>query len=158
MNMTSCRTLRIRCSAFSLVEALLTIGIMSILTGLVITAVSNASRDASRMVARQQQNAVQSAVSAWVTSQLRDENPTSQTRGQIRSLESIRTIYNAYATSLARLNVISKYLDDATASHLISSTTNSDKIKSDALFNARQYLSLGTWTTGGYPKVELSSE
>lgn len=156
--MTSQRIHRKTRSAFSLVEALLTIGIMSILTGLVITAVSNASRDASRMVAKQQQSAVQAAANAWMSSQMRDENPASVTRGQVRSLEAIRTIYNSYSTSLARLNVISRYLDDATASHLISSTTNSDKIKSDALSNARQYLSLGTWTSGGYPKVDLVSE
>ena len=156
--MTTHRPLRRSSAAFSLVEALLTIGIMSILTGLVITAVSNASRDASRMIARQQQGAVQSAALAWVSSQMRDEGPTSPTRGQLRSLESIRTIYNAYATPLARLNVIGKYLDDTTSNHLITSTTNSEKIKSDALSNAKQYLSLGTWTSGGYPKVDLVSE
>lgn len=156
--MTFRRTSRSTCSAFSLVEALLTIGIMSILTGLVITAVSNASRDASRMISRQQQSAVQSAANAWVAGQMRDDNPGSMTRGQIRSLESVRAIYNSYPTSLAKLNVIGRYLDDSTSSHLISSTTNSDKIKSDALFNARQYLSLSSWTAGSYPKVDLSSE
>ena len=156
--MTTAPLHRRTCAAFSLVEALLTIGIMSILTGLVITAVSNASRDASRMVARQQQGAVQSAVMAWVRSQSRDDNAASATRGQVRSLEAIRTIYNSYSTSLARLNVISKYLDDSTANHLITSTTNSDKIKSDALINARQYLSLATWGSGSYPKVDLISE
>lgn len=152
------RSSRSACAAFSLVEALLTIGIMSILTGLVITAVSNATKDASRMVSRQQQTAVQNAANAWVSSQMRDESAASLTRGQIRSIETIRGIYNGNSTALARLNLISKYLDDSTANHLISSTTNSDKIKSDALNNARQYLSLGTWASGGAPKVELVSE
>jgi type II secretory pathway pseudopilin PulG len=147
-------------NAFSMIEMLLAIGIMSIMTSLVVMAVTNASRDASRMVARQQQAAVQNAVSAWVVANGRfPDNYTDVTlRGKLRSQEGIRATYNAYSTSLAKFNVISAYLDETTATHIISSTTNSNKLKSDALSTAKQYLSLPDWSAGSYPKVDLTSE
>ena len=138
---------------FSLVEALLTIAIMSVLSSLVVGVVSNASKDASRMMARQQQGAVQSAVSAWIASQMRDSST-----GQVKSLESIRGDYNSRSTSLARLNLAAPFLDDTTANHFTSTTTNSANIKSDALNIANQHLELPAWDSGGYAKVNLVSD
>ncbi|MDB6075857.1 MAG: prepilin-type cleavage/methylation protein [Verrucomicrobiaceae bacterium] len=140
-------------SGFSLVEALLTIAIMGILSSLVVGVVSNASKDASRMMARQQQGAVQSAVDAWVSSQMRDTST-----GQVRSLESIRGDYNSRSTSLARLNLAVAFLDDATANHFTSTTTNSANIKSEAMNTANQHLELPTWDASSYPKVNLVND
>ena len=147
-------------AGFSMVEMLLTIGIMSLITSLVVVAISNASRDASRMVARQQQAAVMNAVNAWVNSSSRypDDYSDVTLRGKMRSQQTIRSTYNSYPTSLARFNVISTYLDESTANHIITSTTNSNKLKSDALSTAKQYLSLPDWAAGSYPKVDLVSE
>ena len=147
-------------AGFSMVEMLLTIGIMSLITSLVVVAISNASRDASRMVARQQQAAVMNAVNAWVNSSGRypDEYSDVTLRGKMRSQETIRGTYNSYPTSLARFNVIATYLDEATSSHIISSTTNSGRLKSEALSTAKQYLTLPDWASGSYPKVDLVSE
>lgn len=147
-------------AAFSMIELLLTIAIMSILTGLVVTTVSNASRDASRMVARQQQAEVQNAVNAWVVGNGRfpDNWADVTLRGKMRSQETMRALYNSYTTPLAKFNVIASYLDDSTSAHIISTTTNSNKLKSDALNNAKQYLSLPDWASGSYPKVDLISE
>ena len=151
---------RISRAGFSMVEMLLTIGIMSLITSLVVVAISNASRDASRMVARQQQAAVMNAVNAWVNASSRypDDYADTSLRGKMRSQETIRGTYNSYPTSLAKFNVIATYLEDSTANHIITTTTNSNKLKSDALSTAKQYLSLPDWVAGSYPKVDLVSE
>ena len=135
---------------FSLVEALLTIAIMGVLTSLVVSVVSTATQDASRMVARQQQAAVQSAVQAWASSQTRDPGT-----GQIVSQESIRADYNSRSTSLARLNLVAGYLDNVTANHFLTTTTNSSAIESDALNTASQHLELPNWDQSSYPQVNL---
>lgn len=142
-----------RSSGFTLTEALLTMAIIGIISSIVVSAMSNAAKDASRMVARQQQTQVQNAVNAWISGQTRD-----LTTGQVRSLESIRSDYNSRSTSLARFNLVSGYLDESTAEHFTDTTTNSDRVKSEAMINARQYLTLGTWVSGSYPKVELTNE
>ncbi len=142
-----------RQAGFSLVEALLTIAIMGVLSSLVVSLVSNATQDASRMLARQQQVAVQSAVNAWVTSQMRDA-----TTGQTVSQEAIRSNYNSRSTSLARLNLVAGYLDNITANHFTSTTTNSSYIKSDALNVASLHLELPNWDPGSYPQVNLVSD
>jgi prepilin-type N-terminal cleavage/methylation domain-containing protein len=142
-----------RSSGFTLTEALLTMAIIGIISSIVVSAMSSAAKDASRMVARQQQAQVQNAVNAWISGQTRD-----LATGQVRSLESIRGDYNSRGTSLARFNLISGYLDESTADHFTDTTTNSDRVKSEAMINARQYLTLGTWVSGSYPKVELTYE
>jgi prepilin-type N-terminal cleavage/methylation domain-containing protein len=142
-----------RSSGFTLTEALLTMAIIGIISSIVVSAMSSAAKDACRMLARQQQAQVQNAVNAWISGQTRDT-----TTGQVRSLESIRSDYNSRGTSLARFNLISGYLDESTAEHFTDTTTNSDRVKSEAMVNARQYLTLGTWVSGSYPKVELIYE
>ena len=148
---------RTKCSGFSLVELLLTIAIMSILTGLLVTAVSNASRDASRVIAKQQASEVQSAVNAWVGS---GANARDATTGQLKSIESVRGAYNAASTTSARFNLIKSFLDDSIADHFLTYTTNTDKLQSEALVNSKQYLKLEDWAAGGasYHKVALYSE
>ena len=145
---------------FSMVEMLMTIGIMSIITSLVVISVTNASRDASRVIARQQQAAVQSAVNAWVVGNGRypDNYSDVSLRGKMRSQETLRSTYNAYSTSLAKFNQVATYLDEATANHIISTTTNSDQLKSDALSMVHQYLTMPDWAAGSYPKVNLVTE
>ena len=142
-------------SGFSLVEALLTIAIMGILTGLVVSAVSNASRDASRAIAKQQASAVQNAVNSWVASSTNTRDPST---GQLLSVESARSTYNAASTSSARFNLIKTYLDDGTADHFLTNTANTGKLQSEALINAGQYLTLDTWAASGYPKVSIVNE
>lgn len=150
---------------FSFVEAIFTIAIIGIMSSLVVAAISNASRDANRVMARQQQAALQSALTAWVMSQTRVGSTA-----QVRSLESVRTIYNALSTSTARFNLLvpnasspdpairAGFLDQTTADHFLSYTTNTDRLKSAALDNAKQYLSLPTWQTGDFPRVDLITE
>lgn len=150
---------------FSFVEAIFTIAIIGIMSSLVVSAISNASRDAHRVMARQQQAAVQSALTAWVMSQSRVGSTA-----QVRGLEDIRNSYNALGTTSARFNLLVPnpsspdpsvrvgFLDPTTADHFLDYTTGTDQLKTGALENAKQYLSLPTWQSGDFPRVELVNE
>ncbi len=152
-------------NGFSFVEAIFTIAIIGIMSSLVVAAISNASRDAHRVMGRQQQAAVQSALTAWVMAQNRVGNTA-----QLRSLESVRISYNALGTTSARFNLLvpnatsadpnlrAGFLDQTTADHFLDYTTGTDKLKTAALDNAKQYLSLPTWQSGDFPRVDLVNE
>lgn len=154
-----------RRNGFSFVEAIFTIAIIGIMSSLVVAAISNASRDAHRVMARQQQTAVQSALTAWVMAQTRVG-----TTAQVRSLESVRTTYNSLGTTSARFNLLvplpsspdpnlrAGFLDQTTADHFLDYTSSTDKLQSAALENAKQYLSLPTWQSGDFPRVDLVNE
>lgn len=154
-----------RRNGFSFVEAIFTIAIIGIMSSLVVAAISNASRDAHRVMARQQQASVQSALTAWVLSQTRVGSTA-----QFRSLENVRTTYNALNTTSARFNLLipnpaspdpnlrAGFLDQTTADHFLDYTTGTDKLKTTALDNAKQYLSLPTWQSGDFPRVDLVNE
>jgi type II secretory pathway pseudopilin PulG len=162
MNMTIYTRRR---NGFSFVEAIFTIAIIGIMSSLVVAAISNASRDAHRVMARQQQASVQSALTAWVMSQTRVGSTA-----QVRSLESVRTTYNALGTTSARFNLLipnptspdpnlrAGFLDQTTADHFLDYTTGTDRMKTGALDNAKQYLSLPTWQSGDFPRVDLINE
>ena len=134
-------------------EMIMTVAIIGLLSGLVVNSISNVNVDASRMIARQQQTVLQSAVQSWAASQTRDP-----LTGQIQSMEAIRADYNSRGHSKARLSLISEFLDDATFNHLDSSTTNTAKIKSDALSKIKMHLTLDTWGASSYPKVLMAAD
>lgn len=151
---------------FSFIEAIFTIAIIGIMSTLVVSAISNASRDAHRVMSRQQQATIQSALTAWVMAQGRVGSTA-----QVRSLENVRTAYNALSTTSARFNLLipnpsspdpnlrAGFIDQTTADHILEySSGNSDKLKSAALENAKQYLSLPTWQSGDFPRVDLVNE
>lgn len=156
---------RNRRNGFSFVEAIFTIAIIGIMSSLVVAAISNASRDAHRVMARQQQAAVSSALTAWVMAQTRVGSTA-----QVRSLESVRTTYNALPTTSARFNLLvpnasspdpnlrAGFMDQTTADHFLDYTTSTDRLKTAAMDNAKQYLSLPTWQSGDFPRVELVNE
>ena len=150
---------------FSFVEAIFTIAIIGIMSSLVVSAISNASRDAHRVMGRQQQAAVQSALTAWVMAQTRVGSTA-----QVRGLESVRTTYNALGTTSARFNLLvpnssspdpnlrAGFLDQTTADHFLDYTTGTDRLKTSALDSAKQYLTLPTWQSGDFPRVDLVNE
>lgn len=154
-----------RRAGFSFVEAIFTIAIIGIMSSLVVAAISNASRDAHSVMARQQQASVQNALTAWVMAQTRVGSTA-----QVRSLESVRTTYNTLGTSLARFNLLvpnpssadvnarAGFIDPVTSAHFLDYTTNSDRLLTSALENSRQYLTLPTWQSGDFPRVELNNE
>lgn len=151
---------------FSFIEAIFTIAIIGIMASLVVSAISNASRDAHRVIARQQQGVVQEALTSWVMAQTRVG-----ATAQIRSLDNVRTNYNLLGTSSARFNLLvpnpassdpnarAGYIDQITADHILDYTgASTDKLKTAALENSKQYLTLGTWQSGDFPRVDLVVE
>ncbi|MFZ4763520.1 MAG: type II secretion system protein, partial [Roseimicrobium sp.] len=102
-----------RASGFTLIEALMTVAILGIMAAVLVSAFSNTSTDTNRMVARQQQAAIQAALNSWVNGESNRANVINATTGtaKLRTIEEIRTTYNAVVTSSARLALISGYLD-----------------------------------------------
>ena len=169
--------------AFSLVELLLVLGIISIMASIVINSFSNAAQDSRNVIARQQQATLQSAVNNWVASQIGGyENPDPNNPGFViqRSVKYVKNKYNFadnYWTDspssprksrsdlgrIGRLELISKYLDQDTYNHFLnySSGQNSDFIMSQAMNKTGQYLILPNWGESdkgysvSYPKVNL---
>lgn len=154
-----------RRSGFSFVEAIFTIAIIGIMASLVVAAISNVSTDAHRVMARQQQASLQNALTAWVMAQTRVGSTA-----QVRSLETIRTSYNAQGTSRARFLLLvpnptsadpsarAGFLDQTTADHFAEYTTSSEKLLTSALDHSGQYLTLPTWQSGDFPRVEMVNE
>jgi prepilin-type N-terminal cleavage/methylation domain-containing protein len=145
-------------AGFTLIEALMTIAILGVMAAIVVSAFSNAGTDAARIIARQQQAAVQGAVNAWVNSDGNRTDVINATTGtgKIHTIAEIQTTYNGCANALARLNLISAYLDSTTATYLTTSTTNAAKISSDSLVKSKQYIDMPAWVTGSYPQVTLN--
>lgn len=146
-------------AGFTLTETIITIAIVGVMASLIVSAVSNGSRDAQRIVARQQQASIQNAINSWVMSQTRVGNTS-----QIRSISEIRNTYNSQTTALGKLQTFlappsgNGFLDKTTADHFAEFTTNTDRLKSSALDMARQHLALPTWTVGGFPRVDLLND
>lgn len=138
----------------------MTIAILGIMAAVLVSAFSSAATDASRMISRQQQAALQGAVNAWVNGESNRVNVLNATTGtaKLRTVEEIRTDYNSRLTSLARLNLVASYLDETTQNHFFNATTNSGKIKSEALSATKQYISLPDWAANSYPQVQLIAE
>ena len=133
--------------AFSLVELLVTIVILSVLASMVVTAVSNASVDSSRVVARQQQASVQQALSAWVLAE-------SSTPG--KSLTSVRSELTSAGNNKERFDLIATYLDPETRAEFDENTTNTARLQSKALARAGQYLYITV--QDGYPTVAMGTD
>ena len=135
---------------FTLIELLLVIAIIGILSTLIITTVSNASQDARTVVARQQQITLQDALNAWVAA---NSSGRLDSTSPPNTLQTARTAYSAASTGLAKLALLSNYLDPSTYNHLIQYSTNNNLIKSDAMNKIGVHLEFtNTWTTN-YPIV-----
>lgn len=155
-------------AGFSFTEAIFTIAIIGIMSSIVMTAMSNLSKDANRILVRQQQAAINSALNGWVMSQLRVTSGTNA--GQMRGIDSVRTDYNAQATTKARFYLLvpdanlsnpderAGFLDQATADHFLEFSVSSDRLKSQALNNLKQHFTLPAWQQGEAPEVLLEND
>ena len=169
--------------AFSLVELLLVLAIISIMAALVINSFSNAAQDSRNVMARQQQATLQSAINNWISGQVggyEAPDPNNPSRRYQRTVGYVRNKYNFasnYWTDtpsnpretrsnsgvVGRLELIKDYLDDDTYRHLVDSSPASDfsRIQSRAMVKTGQYIELSAWSPPGegkrspYPKVDL---
>jgi len=143
---------------FSLIEAIFTIAIIGIMSTIVVSAISNASRDANRVVSRQQQATVQSALQSWVLGNMRFVGGAND--GMLRSIEDLRTTYNGTATTAARFQLIAPpvgegYLDPNTRDHFALHSVNSNRLETAALKAAKQHITLPNWQSGEFPRALL---
>jgi prepilin-type N-terminal cleavage/methylation domain-containing protein len=156
-----------RSNAFSLIELLMVLTIISIMAALIINAFTNASQDSRDVIARQQQAVLKSAL----------DNMMSQFMvGGATGLEGSKTVTEARKyytfvngasgtkrTMKQRLALIEAYLDDDTYAHFLETSTDT-KITSAAMVKTNQYIEFEEWVPGTkanrntYPKVKLSSE
>ncbi len=134
-----------RGEAFSLIELLIVISIISIIASLVIAAFSNAAQDTRDVLARQQQVVVQAAVNGWVAME----------SSGTKSLSVARSTYNATTNGLNRLALVSSYLDEATYDYFTANTTNANQLQSEVMVKTSTYLTMPDWEANSYPKVEL---
>ncbi len=137
--------------AFTLIEMLLVIAIISILAGLVISNISNAAQDSREIVSRQQLAVVQEAVNHWVN---REIGRVTVAGGAGASVTQVMNTYNAASTVGARYSLFQNYLDDATRENFTADNTTG-KLSSQAMRDTSHYLTLPTWATGSYPKVQF---
>jgi prepilin-type N-terminal cleavage/methylation domain-containing protein len=131
-----------KAEGFTLIELLLVIAIIGILSTLIITTVSNATRDTRNVVARQQQITVQDALNAWVAASTSGTN----------SLQSARAAYSGASTAMAKLALLNTYLHPETYSHF-TNYSSSTQIKSEAMTKVGVHLEFSSWGTTNYPIV-----
>lgn len=152
-------------SGFTMIEAVLTIAIIGIMASLVVTAITNASKDAYRVIGRQQQQAVQNALNAWVMGSMRVGDTA-----QVQGIDDLRDYYNGLGATSARFQLLipnpsassvrerAGYLDDATAEHFQAYTVNTSALKTAALEATKQHLELPDWGAGEFPKVQMVND
>ncbi len=72
-----------------------------------------------------------------------------------KSLSSAQSDYNDATTGLAKLNLFSSYLSDATAGHLDPHPGVADAYRTAEMEKTGKYVTFSAWVAGSYPKVEL---
>lgn len=142
--------------AFTLVEMLIVIAIISILAAMAISSFSNAAQDSREVLVRQQLAVFQEAANSWAARQIGKVTTSGQ---PATTISSVRTTYNATANATARLDLFDEYLDEATrtqsSTSVVVNNTNG-RITTDAMRQSGYYLTLPDWDAGSFPKVRLS--
>jgi prepilin-type N-terminal cleavage/methylation domain-containing protein len=157
--------------AFTLVELLLVVAIISILAAMVISHFADAAQGARNVVAQQQLASWQNALNNWVNSRVGKIDTTIEASGAEVSLNTLTGYYNNLTRRQRFVLLCGKdlngtagattgYLEPMTADHFISAITssganNTSKIIYTALQQTNQWLELPAWTVDSYPVVEL---
>jgi prepilin-type N-terminal cleavage/methylation domain-containing protein len=139
-------------NAFTLVEMLIVIAIISVLAAMAISSFSNAAQDSREVVVRQQLAVVQQAANNWAARQI---GKVTTSGGKPTTIEDVRTAYNTPTTAAARLLLFQGYLDEPTNATLTADNATG-RITTDAMRQTGYYLTLPTWAAGSYPKVQIN--
>lgn len=139
-------------NAFTLIEMLIVIAIISILAAMAISSFSNGAQDSREVLVRQQLATVQEAVNNWAARQI---GRVTSNGGNPLTIEQVRTSYNATTTASARLLLFQGYLDDSTRVG-ISVNNGNGRLTTNAMLQTGYFLTLPTWDIGSYPKVQIN--
>ena len=138
-------------NAFTLIEMLIVIAIISILAAMAISSFSNAAQDSREVLVRQQLATVQEAVNNWASRQIGKVNTIG---GNPTTIEQVRVFYNAQTPASTRFQVFTGYLDVSTFESItVNSTTG--RLTTDAMRQTGYYLTLPDWGPTSYPKVQI---
>lgn len=144
--------------AFTLIEMLIVIAIISILAAMAISSFANAAQDSREVLVRQQLATVQEAVNNWATRQI---GKVTATDGKPQTVEQARTAYNAPTTAAARWALFAPYLEESSQSSFTAASNG--RITTDAMLQTGYYLTLPAWdpkdsTTSDskFPRVKLN--
>lgn len=144
-------------NAFTLIEMLIVIAIISILAAMAISSFANAAQDSREVLVRQQLATVQEAVNNWTTRQI---GKVTTANGLPQTVEQARAVYNAPTTITGRWALFASYLEESSQS---SFTASNGRITTDAMRQTGYYLTLPAWdpkdsTTSDskFPRVKLN--
>jgi prepilin-type N-terminal cleavage/methylation domain-containing protein len=137
--------------AFTLIEMLLVIAMISILASLVISNFTNSAQDTRRLIARQQVAVLQEAVNAWVNKQ-----SATRINGGPQAMSDIQAAYNAAPDMAARYALVSVYLDEdaRTDGNDKQFVPFNNKLATRVMRDLNNGVELNAWTNGSVPKVE----
>ena len=139
-------------NAFTLIEMLIVIAIISVLAAMAISSFSNAAKDSREVLVRQQLATVQEAASNWAARQI---GRVASNGGNPATIEQVRTTYNATTSASARLLLFQGYLDEATRTSM-SVNSSTSRVTTDAMLQTGYFLTLPDWGPGSYPKVQIN--
>lgn len=140
-----------RILGFTLVELLVIIAVIGIMAGLVMSVIGNASRDANEVLARQQQVTLQEALNAWIAN---------QSRSASTSINAVRASYNSMDTA-TRMSNVGNYLGGGTNDTnypFYPFVVSENAIRSRALNSVSKQLTFSTWSSNGFPSIQISSQ
>jgi len=159
-------TLSKKSNAFSLVELLMVLTIISIMAALIISSFNNAAKDTADIISRQQQAELKSALDIAISQYMVTGNSVNA-RG--KTIEDARRYYmfanssdGTKRTMKERLGLLQPYLKDETYEHLFS-RSSATAVQSAAMVKTNQYVEFEDWAAATsanrnpYPKVSLKS-
>jgi prepilin-type N-terminal cleavage/methylation domain-containing protein len=157
--------------AFTLVELLLVVAIISILAAMVISHFADAAQGARNVVAQQHLASWQSALNTWVNTKLGKIDTSIEPNGSQISISTLSAYYNNLTRRQRFVLLAGKDLNGSagatpglleamTADHFISTINSTGanstaKIQSTALLQTNQWLELPAWTSTSYPQVTI---
>ncbi len=147
-------------NAFTLVEMLIVITIISILAAMAISSISNAAQDSRVVLVRQQLAVIQEALNSYANRQI---GLVSTSGGKPATVEQVRGVYNMPPPRITlatvklsdRLNLIRTYMDNSNfGTNLVADDTNG-RLTTEAMRQTNTYVTLPDWALGTYPKAQL---
>ena len=155
-------------NAFTLIEMLIVITIISILAAMAITSISNSAKDSRTVIAQQQLAVIQEAVNSYASRQIGRVLPAQTAAfgaitytGKQATVEDVRNIYNspprgATAVKISdRLTLIRSYLDASNFGANLIADDTAGSLTTEAMRAIGKKVELPDWVSGDFPKAQM---